>query len=104
MKIFLIVLFIVLVIMESGEMSYLLPSMIAGGKFHWETDDDGSVYLLIEFKDGSVLCIFNLGLKQDGLIARYFYTGLEYETAGRITKFANRWPTNWIARKIVERR
>lgn len=104
MKIFLITLFIVLVIVESGEMSYLLPSWISGGDFNWVTGDDGESYLLISFKDGSTLCIFNLSPKKDGLIARYFYTGLEYETAGRITKFANNWPTNWLARKIIERR
>lgn len=104
MKIFLIVLFIVLVIMESGEMSYLLPSLFAGGDFNWVTGDDGESYLLISFKDGSTLCLFNLSPKQDGLIARYFYTGLEYEMAGRITRFANRWPVNWVARKLAERR
>ena len=104
MKIFLIVVFVALVIMESGEMSYLLPSLFAGGDFNWLVDDDGESYLLISFKDGSKLCLFNLSPKQDGLMAKYFYTGLEYETAGRITRFANNWPVNWIARKLTERR
>ena len=104
MKIVLIVVFVVLLIVESGEMSYLLPSWIAGGSFDWLVDDDGESYLLISFKDGSTLCIFNLSPKKDWLIARYFYTGLEYETAGRIIRFANNWPINWIARKLTERR
>ena len=104
MKIVLIVVFVVLLIVESGEMSYLLPSWIAGGDFNWVTGDDGESYLLISFKDGSTLCIFNLSPIKDGLIARYFYTGLEYETACRITRFANKWPVNWIARKLTERR
>ena len=104
MKIFLIVVFVALVIMESGEMSYLLPSLFAGGEFNWVTGEDGMTYLLISFKDGNTLCLFNLSPKHDGLMAKYFYTGLEYETAGRITRFANRWPVNWIARKLAERR
>lgn len=101
MKIFLIVLFIVLVIMESGEMSYLLPSWFAGGDFTVSWTDDigvGAPYMLIVFKDGSTLII-----RYKGLITTIMYTGLEYETAGRIGRFVIKWPVNRFIRKLVEK-